>query len=460
MVHPYLRRRNGEEAPTCHARLKSILERTLGVPLFQEQVMQIAIVGAGYSGGEADQLRRDMAAWKRTGRLLRHRERLLEGFARNGISRSFGEALFEQIKGFGEYGFPESHAASFGLLVYKSAWLKAHCPAHFLCALLNSQPMGFYSAASLVKDAQKHAVEVRPVCVIASEWDCTLEPIGAGTGSFDRAGAAPPGTSRVLDQPHGPFAVRLGLRMVKGLALKSAELLLQRRRALRESGQGFVDFTDLARQVPLPKLDVEALAEAGAFAALETERRQVLWAARAPRQLGLFQDLRVTEPKVELPPLEAIEVLALDYDRVRLSIDDHPLRHLRAGLRQRGVLSTDELGRCATGQKVRVGGLVTARQRPGTASGVVFVTLEDEVGVANLIFYSSVFEAYRSVAQHSPLLLVSGKVERHDPAPGSLDSSDPRQAQGVASIVHLLVESAERLVLPGPRLKHASRDFH
>jgi error-prone DNA polymerase len=436
MVHPYLRRRNGEEAPTCHPRLESILQRTLGVPLFQEQVMQIAIVGAGYSGGEADQLRRDMAAWKRTGRLLLHRERLLAGFARNGISRSFGEALFEQIKGFGEYGFPESHAASFALLVYKSAWLKAHRAAHFLCALLNSQPMGFYSPASLVRDAQKHGVEVRPVCVIASDWDCTLEA-----------------------KAQSEFAVRLGLRMVKGLAQKSAEKLIERRRTLRESGQCFVDFADLARQVQLPKLDVDALAEAGAFAALEAERRQVLWSARAPRQLGLFQNIPVSEPKPRLPPLESIEVLALDYERVRLSIDDHPLRHLRAALRRRSVLNTEELARCTTGQKVSVAGLVTARQRPGTASGVVFVTLEDEVGVANLIFYSRVFEAYRSVAQHSPLLLVSGKVERHDPAPDSLDPTDPRQANGVAAIIHLLVESAERLELPGPGLKHSSRDF-
>jgi error-prone DNA polymerase len=436
MVHPYLRRRNGEEAPTCHPRLESILKRTLGVPLFQEQVMQIAIVGAGYSGGEADQLRRDMAAWKRTGRLLRHRERLIAGFAKNGISKSFGEALFEQIKGFGEYGFPESHAASFALLVYKSAWLKAHRAAHFLCALLNSQPMGFYSPASLVRDAQQHGVEVRHVCVIASDWDCTLEAKGQSV-----------------------FAVRLGMRMIKGLTQKSAEQLLERRRVLRESGRCFVDFDDFARQVPLPKLDVEALAEAGAFAELETERRQVLWSARAPRQLGLFQSIRVSEPKPLLPPLESIEVLALDYERVRLSIDDHPLRHLRAALRRRSVLSTEELARCAAGQKVSVAGLVTARQRPGTASGVVFVTLEDEVGIANLIFYSSVFEAYRSVAQHSPLLLASGKVERHDPAPGSLDPTDPRQAHGVASIIHLLVESAERLELPGPGLNHSSRDF-
>jgi len=439
MVHPYLRRRNQEEAATCHPSLEAILQRTLGVPLFQEQVMQIAIVGAGYTGGEADQLRRDMAAWKRTGRLLRHRQRLMDGFARNGISRSFGEALFEQIKGFGEYGFPESHAASFALLVYASAWLKAHHPAAFLCALLNSQPMGFYSPASLVRDAQKHGVEVRPVCVIASDWDSTLE---SGEGPA-------PGTP----------AVRLGLRMVKGLSEQSARRLIERRRALEARGSGFSDHADLVRQVPLPKLDLEALAEAGAFALLERQRRQVLWSARAPQQLGLFQGLRVSEPRAELPALQPVEILALDYERVRLSINDHPLRHLRQQLRARSVITTAELGVRPAGQRVRVAGLVTARQRPGTASGVVFVTMEDETGIANLIFYSSVFEAHRSVAQHSPLLLVTGKVERHDPKPGSVDLSDPRQANGVAPIIHLMVESVERLKMPGPRLNHSSRDF-
>jgi error-prone DNA polymerase len=247
--------------------------------------------------------------------------------------------------------------------------------------------------------------------------------------------------------------------MVKGLSRKGAQLLLERRHTLRERGKTFVDFADLARQVSLPKLDMEALAEAGAFAALEPQRRQVLWSARAPRQLGLFQDVSVLEPRVELPPLHAVEVLALDYERVRLSIDDHPLRHLRAGLRRRSVLDTEELAQSPAGRRVQVAGLVTARQRPGTASGVVFITLEDELGVANLIFYSSVYETYRSAAQHSPLLLVTGKVERHDPKPGSVDPSDPRQAQGVAAIVHLLVESAERLTLPGPRLRHSSRDF-
>jgi error-prone DNA polymerase len=446
MVHPYLRRRNHEEAPHCHPLLQKILERTLGVPLFQEQVMQIAIIGAGYSGGEADQLRRDMAAWKKTGRLLRHKRRLLDGFARSGIDRQFGEALFEQIKGFGEYGFPESHAASFALLVYKSAWLKAHYPAHFSCALLNSQPMGFYSASSLVRDAQKHGVEVRPACVVSSEWDCTLEL----PGELSRISSRKTGAQQ---------AVRLGLRMIKGLTRASAERSLEQRRALRARGARFEDLADFIRQVPLPKGDIEALAEAGAFQALEAERRQALWSARAPRQLGLFQDIHMSEPRVELPPLQAIEMLALDYGRLRLSIADHPLCHLRSELQRRSVITTEQLARGATGDRVAVAGLVTARQRPGTASGVVFVTLEDETGVANLIFYSRIFDSYRSAAQHSPLLLVRGKIERQDPKPTSIAPDDPRQADGVAAIVHLIVESAERLELPGPHLNHTSRDF-
>jgi error-prone DNA polymerase len=446
MIHPYLRRRNREEAPECHPSLTSILARTLGVPLFQEQVMQIAIVGAGYSGGEADQLRRDMAAWKKTGRLLRHRKRLLDGFARSGIDRRFGEALFEQIKGFGEYGFPESHAASFALLVYKSAWLKAHYPAHFLCALLNSQPMGFYSPSSLVRDAQKHGVEVRPACVVSSEWDCSLEE----PGEVSKISSGKPGAAR---------AVRLGLRMIKGLARANAERLLEQRRTLHARGAHFEDLQEFARHVQLPKGDIEALAEAGAFHPLEAERRQALWSARAPKQLGLFQGIRVAEPRVELPPLQAIEVLALDYGRVRLSIDDHPLCHLRNELRERAVLPIERLLLRASGDRVAIAGLVTARQRPGTASGVVFVTLEDETGIANLIFYSRVFEEYRFAAQHSPLMLVRGHVERQDPKPDSIDRSDPRQADGVAAIIHVIVESAERLALPGPRLSHTSRDF-
>jgi error-prone DNA polymerase len=459
MVHPYLRRRNREEAPDCQPLLRGILERTLGVPLFQEQVMQIAIVGAGYSGGEADQLRRDMAAWKKTGRLSRHRQRLLDGFARNGIERSFGEAIFEQIKGFGEYGFPESHAASFASLVYKSAWLKAHYPAHFTCALLNSQPMGFYSPASLVKDAQKHGVEVRPVSVLDSDWDCTLESVLSA--SLLRGHPAAP---RLLPgHPAGPSrgrALRLGLRMIKGLSRETAERLLAFRAELCAGGKTIESFPELLRQLPLPKKDVDALAEAGAFEPLLPERRQVLWTARAPRQLGLFRNVPANEPSAQLPGLQDIELLALDYERVRLSLNDHPLRHLRAKLARSSVLTMAQLAQCSTGEHVAVAGLVLARQRPGTASGVVFVTLEDETGIANLVFYARVFDAYRRAAQHSSLLLVRGKVERQDPKPGSVDLGDPRQKNGVASIIHLIVESAERLSLPGRELSHSSRDFH
>jgi error-prone DNA polymerase len=440
MVHPYLRRRKGEEAADCQPILKDILARTLGVPLFQEQVMQIAIVGAGYSGGEADQLRRDMAAWKKTGRLSRHKQRLLDGFAKNGIAHSFGEAIFEQIKGFGEYGFPESHAASFASLVYKSAWLKAHYPAHFVCALLNSQPMGFYSPGSLVKDAQNHGVEVRAVSVLDSDWDCTLE--------------------RPSDERGKHKALRLGLRMIKGLSQETSQRLLSLRRELLASGQTFTNFRDLNRQLQLPKKDVDALAEAGAFEPLLRERRQVLWAAREPRQLGLFQSVSTSEPTVELPHMEKLEVLELDYERVRLSLEDHPLRHLRAQLKRKAVITSAELAQCSTGERVAVAGLVLARQRPGTASGVVFVTLEDETGTANLVFYSRVFDEYRQAAQHSSLLLVRGKVERQDPKPGSVNLNDPRQRNGVASILHLIVESAARLSLPKHRrLSHTSRDF-
>jgi error-prone DNA polymerase len=247
--------------------------------------------------------------------------------------------------------------------------------------------------------------------------------------------------------------------MIKGLRRESAERLLERRRELLGSGRAFASFPDFVRQLPLPKRDIEALAEAGAFEPLLEERRQVLWAARAPRQLGLFRDIETREPAVDLPKLEAVEVLALDYERVRLSIADHPLRHLRSQLERASVITTEKLARCTAGEHVSVAGLVLARQRPGTASGVVFVTLEDETGVANLIFYSRVFDAYRHAAQHSSLLLVRGKVERQDPKPGSVDLSDPRQKSGVASIVHLIVESAARLNLPGPDLNHTSRDF-
>jgi error-prone DNA polymerase len=434
MVHPYLKRRTGE-APIVvpHPELASILERTLGVPLFQEQVMQIAIVGAGYSGGEADQLRRDMAAWKRNGKLLRHRDRLLEGFARKNISRDFGEALFEQIKGFGDYGFPESHAASFALLVYASAWQKAHYPAHFACALLNSQPMGFYSPATIVADARRHGVEVHDVDVTRSDWDSTLEPAGERSG----VASAAPGARRAL---------RLGLRLVKGLAERTARRIEAARREWP-----FSSMEDVVQRAELRRDEVEALAEAGAFESLLPGRRQALWSSRAPRLTGVFASARYVEPQAELPQLGAAETLLLDYRRKGLAANHHPMQHLRARLSQRGILSSRELARMPARKRVSVAGVVICRQQPGTASGVVFITLEDETGFSNLVLWRRVFEEYRWIATQSAILLAVGDVERQ--ATDQLDSSE-------GAIIHVVVRHLERLDVPGRDIDKVSRDFH
>ncbi|WP_437309143.1 DNA polymerase III subunit alpha [Sorangium sp. So ce388] len=423
MVHPYLRRRTGQEPPVSpHPCLDPILERTLGVPLFQEQVMQIAMVGAGYTPGEADQLRRDMAAWKKHGRLERHRGRLIQGFAERGISAKFGEMLYQQIQGFGEYGFPESHAASFALLVYASAWLKVHHQAAFTCALLNAQPMGFYSPSALVQDAQRHGVEVRPVCVARSAWDATLEP-----------GAEPSA---------GP-ALRLGMRLVKGLGEAAVASIM----AAREDAP-FKSLPDLVRRAELKKNEVEALAEAGALAALVPARREALWRARAPRVEGLFEGVPIEKDRdVGLPPLRPLEQLALDYGRVGLSLHDHPMRHLRPALkRRRGagrVRTAEEIKAARNGETVRVAGMVVGRQRPATASGVTFVTLEDETGVVNVIVQKQVFADHYQVARHAALLLVAGRVER----------------QG--EVIHVVARELERLGLPsGEEVALKSRDYH
>ena len=437
MVHPYLRRRDGEELPLSpHPCLIPILERTLGVPLFQEQVMQIAIDGAGYSGGEADQLRRDMAAWKKTGKLERHRERLLAGFDRTGISRQFGEALFEQIKGFGDYGFPESHAASFALLVYASSWQKRHYPAHFACALLNSQPMGFYSAATILHDAERHGVEVRDVDVTQSEWDSTLEPVRALCEDAE--------TQRC------PRAIRVGLRQVKGLSEKCAQKLVAAR-----FERPFASLDDVIRRAQLRDDEVERLAEAGAFETLLPGRRQALWRARAPRTSGLFEGKTATEPEVRLPALHAAEALLLDYQHKSLSVGDHPMRHFRKKLTSQSVLSSVELRERRKGELVSVAGVVICRQQPGTASGVVFITLEDETGFANLILWRAVYEKFRLPARHSSILLAHGEVERQVRADGS-----NLPGGGDAAVIHLIVRSLARLDVPGHDIHAVSRDFH
>ncbi len=439
MVHPYLRRRNGEEeAISPHPSLTPILDRTLGVPLFQEQVMQIAIDGAGYSGGEADQLRRDMAAWKKTGRLEQHHDRLLDGFAKKGISREFGEALFQQIKGFGEYGFPESHAASFALLVYTSSWQKLHYPAHFACALLNSQPMGFYSAATILHDAQRHGVEVRDVDVTRSDWDSTLEPVLAFAKS--------------LPAQRCPRAVRVGLRQVKGLSEKCARRIEQAR-----AERPFSSLDDAVRRSALRDDEFERLAEAGAFETLLPGRRQALWRARAPRVSGLFEGKNWVEPEVRLPALRASEALLLDYQHKNLSVADHPMHHVRKAFGNRKVLSSLELRDRKKGELVSVAGVVICRQQPGTASGVVFITLEDEHGFANLILWRAVYEQFRLPARHSSILLAHGEVERQVRADGSnLHQTDHADA----AVIHLIVRSLERLDIPGRDIHATSRDFH
>jgi error-prone DNA polymerase len=402
MVHPYLARRAGRQTVTCpHPRLWPILERTLGVPLFQEQVMQIAIAGAGYTGGEADQLRRDMAAWRKHGRLMRHRTRLLNGFARTGISKSFGEQLFKQIQGFGEYGFPESHAASFALLVYSSAWLKVHHPAAFAAALINSQPMGFYSPSTIVRDAQAHGVEVLPVSVTGSGWDCTLH-----------------------GDPVKP-SIRLGLRLVRGIG-ESTGRAIERARMTAP----FRDLDDLIQRAHLRKNVIEALAEAGALESLVQGRRHALWRARAPRSGPLFGDRPLQEADVPLPALRPAEQLVLDYARVGLSLHDHPMRYLRTRLDRQQVLRTAGLAKAEPGRIVAIAGVVLNRQQPVTASGVVFMTLEDETGMANIIVRSHIFDRDRHVALHAKILLVRGRLEKRD------------------GVTHVLVDTMDRLDTP------------
>jgi error-prone DNA polymerase len=409
MVHPYLRRRNGEEPIDLpHPMLAPILGRTLGVPLFQEQVMQLAIVGAGYTGGAADELRRDMAAWRRSGKLARHRARLMEGFEKNGIDRDFGERLYQSIKGFGEYGFPESHAASFALLVYASSWLKVHHPAAFAASLINSQPMGFYAPGTIVKDAERHGVEVLPARVEASDWDCTLE------------GKSLP-------------ALRLGLRLLRGLGEDAGRRIESARR-----DRPFVSVEDLASRAVLGKREIEILAHAGALSGFGLTRREAMWKVRAPRDKGLFAGLDLGDGMPELSAMTRAEQLALDYETTGVSVGDHAMKMMRPRL-PRSFKSASDLARAPHGSRVSTAGMVICRQRPQTASGVVFLTLEDETGFVNLILWAKTFERWRDVATTSSMLVARGKVER----------------QG--EVVYVVPDRLEKLAFDLPSM---SRDFH
>jgi error-prone DNA polymerase len=421
MVHPYLRRRCGEEeAVSPHPLLAPILERTLGVPLFQEQVMQIAIVGAGYTGGEADRLRRDMAAWRKTGSLERHRERLLSGFRDRGIPEEFGERLYQQIHGFAEYGFPESHSASFSLLVYASSWLKVYHPAAFAAALINSQPMGFYSPSTILQDAQRHGVGLRPLDVNESGWDCSVPEKNT---------------------------IRLGLRLITGLGEDAGRRI--------EAARPFTSAGDVVTRARLDKKEAMALAESGALDGLTNGRRAAIWEVVGPVHRGLYEGKRSPEAPPKLRPLSRSEQLVLDYGRTGVSISDHPMKLLRSSLPKRFKTARDVL-KLRSGTRVSVAGLVTCRQRPGTASGVVFITMEDELGFLNLVVWAKTFEAFHDVATHSKILVVHGKIERSDD-PKGLRPADPNVPQ---SVVYVIAERLERLDEKLPELASASRDFH
>jgi len=388
MVHPYLRRRNGlEPVEYPSPELKEILKRTLGVPLFQEQAMKIAIVAAGFTPAEADGLRRAMATFKLKGLVTYFEKRLIDGMLKNGYSLDYAQRVFKQLEGFGSYGFPESHAASFALLVYVSSWLKCHMPDVFACGLLNSLPMGFYQPAQIVTDARKHGVEVRPVDVNLSFWDNTLE-----------------------EQAGNYRALRLGFRHVKGLRMTDMELLLAGR------GAGYMTMTAI-RDAGVSQAALELLADADAFRSLGGDRRRALWeiTALSDRPEALFQGQpsdTVFEPEVSLPELSASEHVVRDYASLSLSLKAHPVSFLRSQLTQLNIVSSQMLEDVPDGVYVQIAGLVLVRQRPGTAGGVCFITIEDERGTANLVVFQKLFTKYRKEILHAKLLMVYGKVQK------------------------------------------------
>jgi error-prone DNA polymerase len=437
MVHPYLRRRQGLEPVHYPSEgVRRVLERTLGVPIFQEQVIELAMVAAGFTAGEADQLRRAMAAWKRRGGLGSFEQKLIDGMLARGHDRAFAERVFRQIQGFGEYGFPESHAASFALLVYVSAWLKCHEPAAFYCGLLNSLPMGFYSPAQLVQDAVRHQIIIRPVDVQHSEWDHRLEP-EARTGSVSE------------DQP----PLRLGLRMVKGLG----EAVGRRIAAARP----FTDAEGLARRAGLNDQTLRFLVRSGALRSLAGHRYQAHWDVAGIREPLALEDHHVPErapgvavADVLLPEPSPVSDMLDDYRYLGLTLGDHPLALLRTNERLGEHLdrcrTAAELPGCRHGQFVRVAGLVTGRQRPGTASGVLFVTLEDETGNVNLVVWASVLEQFRAALLQGRLLRVKGVVER--------DQEVIHVVAGHVEDISAVLKHLE--AAPSGEAPFRSRDFH
>ena len=420
MVHPYLRRRTGKE-PVEYPddRIRAVLEKTLGVPLFQEQAMKLVMTAAGFTPGEADQLRRAMAAWRRRGEIDRFQKKLIDGMTANGYSADFAARVFRQLQGFGQYGFPESHAASFALLVWVSAWLKYHYPAAFTASLLNSQPMGFYAPAQLVADARKHGVAVLPVDVNFSEWDCTLESATQ---------------KRTKNDP----VLRLGFRMLNGFTAEHAEQIVEQR-----GPHPFVSLDEFAERTGLSNAVLARLSRADAFASLRLGRRPALWQSlpdHTPTPL-LEPEPAGTEPAVALPTLGAFEEVVADYRTAGLSLKAHPLKFLRPQLDQRRITPAWRLSSTKNGRFLRVAGLVLLRQRPSTANGITFVTLEDETGVVNLIVRPEVWERHHQAARAATLMLAHGILQSQD------------------SVIHVLVNRLEDLSHELTQVETKSRDF-
>jgi error-prone DNA polymerase len=385
MVHPYLRRRNGEEAVDYPSEdVKGVLQRTLGVPIFQEQVMQLAVVAAGFTPGEADRLRRAMAAWKRRGGLGPFEDKLIKGMRERGYEEEFARQIFRQIEGFGEYGFPESHSASFALLVYVSSWLKCHEPAAFTAALLNSQPMGFYSVSQLTQDARRNGVEVRSVDINRSHWDCTLETCDDGQA-----------------------AMRLGLRMIKGLSEEAG-----RRIVIERGADAYQSIQQLLERAGLDRRELGVLAQAGALEVLEGHRHRARWAvAGVEKPTPLFASMHRYEATPLLrKPTEGQNIVA-DYQSIGLTLERHPIQLLRHRLDRYRYVQAERLPALTNGASVSVAGLVITKQRPGTASGVTFVTLEDETGYINLVVWKQIAERDRPALLNARLMGVQGELQ-------------------------------------------------
>jgi len=449
MVHPFLRRRMGEEEVTYpNDEIREVLHKTLGVPIFQEQAMRLAVVAAGFTPGEADQLRRAMAAWRRPGVIDQFRVKLLAGMRQNGLSEEFAQRVYQQIQGFGEYGFPESHAASFALLVYASAWLKCHYPAAFAAAMINSQPLGFYAPAQLVRDAREHGVEVRGVDVNLSRWDCTLEPRLPIEDS-----------QSAIHNPQSEIVLRLGLRMIDGLR----EAFGQAIERARDTGP-FTSIDDFTRRTGLGQAVVKRFAEADAFGSIGANRRQALWESlgqeKKPLAMPLFEkrvrtllsseEKRVLTPFC-LPVMSLQEEVVADYRTAGLSLRAHPISFHRRELDQLGVTTAAGLAEMENETPVRVAGLVLLRQRPGTAKGITFVTLEDETGTMNLVVHQHTWDRFYRVARGAPAWLVHGHVQTTRGAPDG--------HKHAAAVIHVVVRRLESLAKGLAALEIKSRDF-